>query len=340
MQGLRTPYFIKSVDIRSLLGVSPPTLNDIYKKLGIEFPGSQNRNQGAVRHIVGPEVRRILEARGYQFSGRDTIPKVISFLMCKGGVGKTTSVFFLSQRFSAYGAKVLAIDADSQGNLTSAFNLEDHGFVVDASTPVLLDILTDKCTIEDTIVPVTDTLHLIPSTPINANLEGRIREQYKNPSIAIRNVLSKIKDQYDFVLIDCAPALNLVNTAVTCASDMIILPVAPDKFSQLGLDQTLTEIAQIENDFGMAVKKRIIFTKYDAREFTSLKYLGDTANQHKDKIFNTAIRTCADVKNVIAKREDLFMLKKSNAKEDFDLFAKEILGLDTFFGSNRRSKNN
>lgn len=330
MESLREPFTIRSTDIRLTLGVAPATLHEIYKKAGIESlydEGKRIVGRGASKSICPQDARKIFEARGYLYP---KAAQVISFMMCKGGVGKTTSSFFLAQRLSAYGAKVLVIDADSQGNLTSAFNLEQYGFDMDGETPILVDVITSRCTIDDAIIAITPTLHLIPSNPLNANMEGKVRELYKNPSLPIKKAIAPLLNRYDYIFIDCAPALNLTNTAIVSASNMVILPVAPDRFSQLGLDQTLTEIAQIEQDFGVAIQKKLIFTKYDAREFTSLKYLAEIAEKHSDKRFSTAIRTCADVKNAITKKEDLFKLKKSNAKEDYDNFALELMGLDKF----------
>jgi chromosome partitioning protein len=96
----------------------------------------------------------------------------------------------------------------------------------------------------------------------------------------------------------------------------------------LGLEQTLVELRQIEQDFDFKVDKKIIFTKYDGREFTSLKYLAEIAEKYKDLRLNTAIRTSADLKNAITKKEDLFSYKKSTGREDYDSFAKEVMGLD------------
>lgn len=334
MESLKDDLTIRSVDLRATLGVAPATLSDIYKKSGIALPQTEpTSKRGISKAVRSQDVRKIFEARGFQYPES---ARVISFMMCKGGVGKTTSSYYLAQRLSAYGCRVLAIDGDSQGNMTSAFNLDQLGFEVDAETPILVDVLTNQCSIHDAIIAVTQTLHLIPSNPLNANLEGKIREYHKNPSIPIKRVLTPLLSQYDYILIDCAPALNLTNTAIICASDLVILPVAPDKFSQLGLDQTLQEIQQIEQDFSLQIDKRIIFTKFDAREFTSLKYLTEIAEKHKNRRFETAIRTCADVKNAITRKEDLFSLKKSNAKEDYDSFAQELMGIDKFFGSRRK----
>lgn len=322
---LRAPYTMRSVDLRRVLGTTPSSLNDIYRKLGVKFADADTApERGAPKHVFGGEVRRVLEARGYTFPAQ---AQVISMMMCKGGVGKTTSTFFLAQRLSAYGARVLAIDADPQGNLTSAFNLEGYEHIIDEETPILVDIITERCTAKQAIVELTSFLHVIPSTPLNATLEGRIREFSKNPSLALKRILEGLKQNYDYILVDCAPALNLTNTATVSASDLIILPVAPDKFSQIGLEQTLQEIAQIEIDFGFHVEKRIIFTKFDGREFTSLKYLADIARKYDDKRFSVAIRTCSDVKNVVTRKGDLFQLKKSNAKDDYDSFVQELMDL-------------
>jgi chromosome partitioning protein len=333
MESLRDAHTIRSVDLRTTLRVAPATLSDIYKKAGIIHSSEEApTGRGASKNILASDVRKILETRGYSYP---TSARIVSFMMCKGGVGKTTSTYYLAQRLSGYGCRVLAIDADSQGNMTSAFNLDQFGCEIDAETPILVDVLTNQCSIHEAIIAVTPNLHLIPSNPLNATLEGKIREHHKNPSVPLKRVLTPLLKHYDYILVDCAPALNLTNTAIVSASDMVVLPVAPDKFSQLGLDQTLQEIGQIEQDFNLQIAKRIIFTKFDAREFTSLKYLAEIADKHKNNRFETAIRTCADVKNAITRKEDLFSLKKSNAREDYDAFARELMGLDKFFGVKR-----
>lgn len=326
MDTLTENFTVKSVDLRTALNVSPATFNELLKKY--EIKSIDETGKGSAKDIPANECRRILEARGFKYPSP---AQVISLMMCKGGVGKTTSSLFLSQRLSAYGAKVLVIDADSQGNLTSAFNLDLYNFEIDEEVPVLVDVLEEKVQIEEAIIAVTPFLHIIPSTPYNAILDGKIREKYKNPSLAVSKFLSKVKNQYDYIIIDCAPALNLTNTALICASDMVILPASPDRFSKIGLTQTLAEIKTLENDFNLSIKTKIVFTRFDAREYTSLKYLSEIADEHKDKMFKTTIRTASDLKNAITKKEDLFSYKKSNAKEDYDSFAKELMGITKLF---------
>lgn len=330
MEPLKDFISIKSVDLRNTLGVAPATLTDIYKKVGLNLPAvdETKSTRGAAKDIASSYVRTIFEQRGYQYPKQ---AQIIAMMMCKGGVGKTTTTVFLAQRLAAYGCNVLVLDADPQGNATSAFNLDELGEHIHAETPVLLDLITEDCAIEDAIIPVAPNLHLIPSTPTNSTLENKIRDRFKNPSLPIKKLLDPILARYDYILIDCAPALNLTNTAIVSASNVVVMPVAPDKFSQMGLDQTIQEISQIEADFGLLINTRIVFTRFDAREYTSLKYLSEIAEKHREKMFTAMIRTASDLKNAITRKEDLFSYKKSNAKDDYDNLTKELMGLDRFF---------
>lgn len=337
MEPLRDSFTIKSSDLRQTLNVAPATLTDLFKKVGVSFIEDEKSTRGQTKNVPSNEVRKILESRGFQYP---TKAKVISLMMCKGGVGKTTTTVFVSQRLSSYGAKVLVIDGDSQGNSTSAFALDQYGLNIDEETPILLDVITGACTLDDVILKISPNLHLIPSNPANSILDSKIRENSKNTSIAIKKYLDQISHLYDYIIIDCAPALNLTNTAMVSASDLVIMPVAPDKFSQMGLEQTLTEISQIEADFSLNIDKKIVFTKFDAREYTSLKYLTDIAEVHKSKMFSTMVRTASDLKNAITKKEDLFNYKKSNAKDDYDNLTKEIMGLDKFFDKKNKKEAN
>jgi chromosome partitioning protein len=332
METLRPAFTLKSSDFRKALDISAPTMNDIFKKAGISLEPDNGKRAGA-KNIKPYQVRKILEMRGYQYPQKT---QVIAFMICKGGTGKTTSSFFVSQRLASYGAKVLVIDADPQGNLTSAFSLQNYGIELSTETPVLVDVLNDEVKIEQALLPVTDFLHLLPSTPMNSTLDGRIREKYKNPSLALKSKLQPIAAKYDYILIDCAPALNLTNTAIVSASNIVVLPVNPDNFSMMGLQQTLEEVKTIEDDFNISIDTKVILTRFDAREFTSLRYLAEITDAYKDYLFETVIKTSADVKNVITKHDDLFSYSSSSAKEDYDSLTKEIMGLQN--GLRRKSK--
>lgn len=318
---LRQSHYISSSDFRTTIGVAASTLNEIYKKNGVKLASGSKRN---TKYLNPTDARKVLETRGYRFPKK---AKIISLMICKGGTGKSTSSFYLSQRLASYGARVLVIDADPQGNLTLAFDLEEYGIELNAETPVLYDVYNKDLDIEDVIITVTPNLHLIPSTPENSVLDDTIKRKHVNPSLPLKEALKPLMKDYDYVIVDCAPALNLTNTTVIAASDIVLLPVNPDAFSEMSLNQTLSEIERIEEGFKLNIDRRIVFSRFDQREYTSLRYLSSIFEEKKDHMFKTIIRTSADLKNAISKSEDLFSYSKSTAKEDYDNLACEVMGL-------------
>ena len=314
---------IKSADFRASLGIAPATMTDLLKKQNVSLVQSGGKS---TRFIKSSDARKLLMNRGFKYP---TQAKVIATMICKGGTGKSTSTYFLAHRMASYGARVLVIDADPQGNLTVAFNLEeDFGITLDDETPILLDVMSGMSSLEEVMIEIYPNLHLVPSTPLNSVLDNTIRDNHKNPSLPLKKAIAPHLMNYDYILIDCAPALNLTNTTIVSASDMVMLPVNPDAFSEMSLNQTLDEIQKIEEDFSLEVEKKIVFSKFDQREYASLRYLSSIVEDKKDMMFDTIIRTSADLKNAISKNEDLFSYGKSTAKEDYDNLTKELMKLN------------
>ena len=326
-------------DMRDILGIASPTMNDLCRKLDVNLT---KQSTGARSKNLSPaDARKILENRGFQFPKE---AKVISYLVCKGGTSKSTCSFFSSLRLSSF-SKVLVIDGDPQGNLSSAFqkyfdqssDKENGSFSLDEDTRILVDVLDGDVDISEAIIKLTPNLHLIPSTPLNSVLENSIRENYKNHSLALRTHLDKIKKQYDFIIIDSAPALNLTNMAIICASSQIVLPLNTDKFSEIALSQTLNEIEQIQNEFKIKnLDVRIAITRVDGREYiNNSHFISRISERNEKKIFNTTIATSTDCKRAIQEGDDLFTYSRSRAKEDFCMFTRELIGLDKFKKSDR-----
>src|SRR5437868_10112019 len=157
--------------------------------------------------------------------------KVISVQMLKGGVAKTTSALNIGLGAAQYGARVLFIDMDQQANLTFALGVD-----IDEAEEksVWLDIVEKKATIQQCVMKLTDKIDLIPSNLNNSVLDRVLLNSNRNWSLAVKTPLEQIRKNYDLILIDTAPALSATNTAVTVASDEVILPVNPDRFSYLG----------------------------------------------------------------------------------------------------------
>lgn len=324
---------MKTSELRSAIGMPAATLSNFCKNENIDLVPYDNGKRKSF--LKADDVKKILEGRGFQYPSKAI---VIALMICKGGTGKSTKAYFLSRRLAAYGNKVLLIDADPQGNLTMGFTEEELQCELNEELPILQDVLSKKARIQDIVIEVSDHLHLIPSTPRNSVLDNTIRDHHKNPSLPLRKALSSVQHKYDYVIIDCAPALNLTNTTVVCAADKVLLPFYPDKFCKMSLAQTLDEIGKIEDDFDFEVEKSIVFSKFDQREITSLHYFSQLMDEQKDLMSKTVIRTSTDPKNSIAESKDLFALSKSTAKEDYDQLVREILNLDSLKPRKKRKR--
>jgi chromosome partitioning protein len=262
----------------------------------------------------------LFEERGFQY------PKVnISFQIVKGGVGKTSLSFSLAVRASHYGARVLAIDIDQQGNLTRSFNVEAR------DRPVWLNIFRDKIPIQDVLVKVSDNLDFIPSNLNNSRLDVELTQSASNLRDMIRDSIAPIRDNYDIVIIDCPPAINKINTAVSCASDIVIIPINPEPYAMDGLDFTISELNRVKKDFKLNFDYRIVWNKYDARERLGAFYMHELTKKEEliDKIIPVVCRVDASMKNAVFDSKSIFELpKRATIREDIDQFTKEVLGIN------------
>lgn len=266
-------------------------------------------------NLVDPRaVHAFLRKRGFGYQHR-----VVSLQMLKGGVAKTTSVLNIGLRAAMYGAKVLFIDLDQQANLSFALGVDAE------EKPVWIDLVERKAKIDDLIVPVGVNIDLIPSNLNNSVLDRVLLGSNRNWAHSVKGPLEALKPRYDLILIDTAPALSAVNTAVTVASDEIVLPVNPDKFSLLGLRKHLEELAILKEDFRLDFTEKILFTRYDAREKTSRELLQQCIDEFADRLMKSYIRSSTDVKNAIRGERHLYT-GHSPVKEDYDLVTREVLG--------------
>lgn len=282
------------------------------------------RSLGAPAYLNESEMRILMQAQGYRFPDR---AERISMMMCKGGVGKTTVSFFLAQRLSLYGARVLVIDTDPQGNLTAALCRTFRSFEINESTPVIMDVLAKRCSLRQAVRALSPHMHLVPSTALNSLLDKKLSEESVMPVFELHRHLSAIEKDYDFVIIDSAPALNLINAAVMYASDQILLPLFMYEFSLMGLQQTLSEIRDLQKAFKFTTEVNVLVNKFNHREKLGLGYLGQLAQQYRHMILNSVIRSSSQIQYALATGKSLFAPKKSSAKEDFDSLAREYLDL-------------
>lgn len=296
------------------------TISDLADFLGIDVTAC-NRELDQIltsrkfKSLVEPQhVRQFLSRRGIQYP-----QQVISFQMLKGGVAKTTTCLNFGMRAAMYGARVLFIDMDQQANLSFALGVEDENL------SVWVDVLEKKTKVSEARVTVSEGIDLIPSSLNNSVLDRVLLNGNRNWSAAVKAPLAEIKGEYDLILIDTAPNLSAINTAVTCASDVVVLPINPDRFSVLGLEKHLADLEEVKKDFSLSFQSKILFTKFDAREISSRDIFSQVVEGHADLLMKNYIRSSSEVKNSVHSSKSLFRAK-SAAKEDYDLTTRELLG--------------
>ena len=295
------------------------TIHGVYKALKTHEIVSETTTSRRKR-IPPLGIRKLFIERGFRYPKKN-----ISFQIVKGGVGKTSLSYALGLRASHYGAKVLLIDLDQQGNLTRSFNIDAR------ELPVWLNVIRDNVPIDKAIVELTDTLHILPSNLNNSRLDVELTQSTPNLRDMIRDKLISVRDKYDLVIFDCPPAINKINLSATCASDIVIIPLNPEPYAMDGLDFTLAELKRMKKEFKLDLDTKIVWNRYDARERLGAVYMHAVAKD-EDKIKNVlpvVIRVDASLKNSIFDGRSIFdFSKKAGIRDDFDQFAREILGLN------------
>lgn len=208
--------------------------------------------------------------------------KIIAIANQKGGVGKTTTCTSLCCALKNRGRKVLLCDSDAQGNCTS-------GMGVDKShSPNIYDILVNGATARECIVE-TKYGDVIPS---NKELSGASIElvDAENREYVLKNALAEVKDDYDFIIIDCPPSLELLTLNALVAADTVLVPVQCEYFALEGLSDLMNTIKLTNKRLNTALEiEGILLTMYDSRTNFSTQVAAEIQNFFGDKVYKTFI---------------------------------------------------
>lgn len=193
--------------------------------------------------------------------------RVIAVTNQKGGVGKTTTVINLSACLAQAGKKVLAIDADQQGNTTSGIGLDKNN-IENTIYNLMLGEVSIREVKQQTCV---ENLEVIPAnislTGAEIELIGKEEREY-----ILKKEIDSIKDEYDFVVIDCPPSLNMITINALTAADTVLVPIQCEYFALEGLEQLLHTIGLVKQRLNPVLEiEGIVFTMYDARTNLSLQ---------------------------------------------------------------------
>lgn len=248
--------------------------------------------------------------------------QIISIANQKGGVGKTTTAVNLSAALAKIGKKVLLIDCDSQANATTGMGIDKPTLISS-----LYQGMIGKALIDELMLPtILPKLMMIPA---NIDLIGfeveMVTEEGREQQL--KNLIQPVKDKFDYIIIDCPPALSLLTLNAFTASHSVVIPLQSEFYALEGLGQLLNTIKRVKSSYNPGLKiKGILLTMYDRRTNLSQNVVEDAKTYFKDLVFNTKIPR--NVKLGEAPSYGLPVIlydKQSQGSKSYLAFARELL---------------
>lgn len=211
--------------------------------------------------------------------------KIIAVANQKGGVGKTTTSINLAASLGELGKKVLLIDLDPQGNATSGFGVEKNKI-----ENTVYELLLGSCSVKDCLISeVLDNISLIPANVDLAAAEIELIN-VKGKEYILRDEIDYIKDDYDFIIIDCPPSLNMLTINAMTTAENVLIPIQCEFYALEGLSQLIHTINLIRERMNPKLGiDGVVFTMYDARTNLSAQVVDNVKTNLKYHIYNTLI---------------------------------------------------
>lgn len=243
--------------------------------------------------------------------------KTIAILNHKGGTGKTTSAINIGAGLAKKGKRVLLVDIDPQANLTEGLGIRD------AETSIYDSIRDSK---KLPIIQINESLDLVPSSIDLLGAELEIVSKIGREKI-ITKLLKPLKSEYDYIILDCPPALGLLTINAIVASDTVLLPLEAEYFAYKGIDRLMGVIEQVQEHLNEKLTIGGVFvTKCNSQRTLTQTIVDSITDFFGDKVFETKIRINVSLSEAQLQGQSVFeYAPESNGAKDYDLLVDEII---------------
>mgnify|MGYP001093969360 FL=1 len=211
--------------------------------------------------------------------------KIISFTNKKGGVGKTTTAINMAAYCAEFGKRVLLVDIDSQGNATTGL-----GFSKSALKKSVYNVLIEDDAVLNNVLPTQ--VKLLDILPANVDLTGaEVDLVYKrNREHILKNALDAVKNDYDYIFIDCPPSLGLLTINAWVASDSVIIPMQAEYYALEGVSQLMNTIAMVRQHLNTRLQiEGVVITMYDGRALIAKQITAEIKKFFKNKLYEIIV---------------------------------------------------
>lgn len=249
--------------------------------------------------------------------------KIIAVANQKGGVGKSTTVINIAAYLGSRGFKILCIDSDPQGNTTTGFGIKKKS--VSSST---YDVITGKTRIQEAVIATEfENVSIVPATEALAGCEIELAE-YENRVNRLKMQILTCKDEYDYIFIDCPPALGTITINGIVACDSIIVPMLAEFYALEGLSQLVNTIKIVKNNYNPALEiEGILFTMFDGRLNVANDVVTEVEKYFPDKVFKTKVPRNVRISEAPSHGKPvMYYDKTSKGAEAYELVCHELLG--------------
>lgn len=245
--------------------------------------------------------------------------EIVSFINKKGGVSKTTSCASIGSCMAELGKKVLCVDLDSQGNLSQILGINEFEYT-------MYDCLIKNVPLEKAIIHTDFNIDIVPSDINLSNADAELLSK-NNKEFTLKNLIKSANLNYDYILIDCLPNLDLLAINALVASDSFIIPLEASILSVYGLTQLISVVKLIQKNLNTNLKNLGVFlAKVDSRSTLSKNFNMQLKEIFSDKLFNTMIhQNTAIVRSQIERKPINFYDRSSKGYKEYLELTKEVL---------------